>query len=111
MVITFEKEYLQELYVNGKALNKKHRFQPDVVSRYIKVVNTMKNVTNVLELARYNGLHYEHLTGDKNGYSSVRINNKYRIEFEERTVNDQTFATSQNYQTIINNEDDTYSWS
>lgn len=111
MVITFEKEYLQELYVNGKASDKKHRFQPDVVSRYIKVVNTMKNVTNVLELARFNGLHYEHLTGDKKGYSSVRVNSKYRIEFEERIVNNQTIATSQNYQTIINKEDDTYTWS
>lgn len=102
MVITFEKEYLQELYVNGKTSDKKHRFQPDVISRYIKVVNTMKNVTNVLELARFNGLHYEHLTGDKNGYSSVRVNNKYRIEFEERIVNGQTIATVCNITELSN---------
>lgn len=66
MVVTFEKEYLQELYVRGRTSDKKHRFQRDVIARYIKVVNTMKNVTNVLDLARLNGLHYEHLRGNKN---------------------------------------------
>ena len=102
MFVTFEKDYLQELYVNGKTSDKKHRFQPDVISRYIKVVNTMKNATNVLELKRFNGLHYEHLTGDKNGYSSVRVNNKYRIEFIERTVNGQTIATVCNITELSN---------
>ena len=93
MVITFEKEYLQELYTKGRTSDKKHRFQPVAVTRYIKVVNTMKNVNNVLELMKFNGLHYEQLKGDKSGYSSVRVNNKYRIEFIERTVNDQKVAT------------------
>ena len=102
MVVTFEKEYLQELYVRGKTSYKKHRFQPDVIARYIKVVNTMKNVTNVLDLARLNGLHYEHLRGDKNGYSSVRVNDKYRIEFVEKTVNNQTIATVCNITELSN---------
>lgn len=102
MVVTFEKEYLQELYVRGKTSDKKHRFQPDVIARYIKVVNTMKNVTNVLDLARLNGLHYEHLRGDKNGYSSVRVNDKYRIEFVEKTVNNQTIATVCNITELSN---------
>ena len=62
----------------------------------------MKNVTNVLELARFNGLHYEHLTGNKNGYSSVRVTNKYRIEFEERIVNGQTIATVCNITELSN---------
>lgn len=102
MVVTFAKEYLQELYVIGKTSDKKHRFQPEVIARYIKVVNTMKNVTNVLDLARLNGLHYEHLKGDKNGYSSVRVNDKYRIEFIEKTVNNQTIATVCNITELSN---------
>ncbi|MBO4655624.1 MAG: type II toxin-antitoxin system RelE/ParE family toxin [Bacteroidales bacterium] len=102
MIVTFEKEYLQELYVRGKTSDKKHRFQPEVIARYIKVVNTMKNVINVLELARLNGLHYEHLRGDKNGYSSVRVNDKYRIEFVEKTVNNQTIATVCNITELSN---------
>jgi proteic killer suppression protein len=102
MIVTFEKEYLQELYVKGKASDKKHRFQPDVISRYIKVVNIMKNVADVLELVRFNGLHYEHLQGDKSGYSSVRVNDKYRIEFVERIVNDETIATVCNITELTN---------
>ena len=85
--------YLQELYVNGRSTNKKHRFQPDVVARYVKVVNTMKNANNVFELTRFKGLHYEHLIGDKEGISSVRVNDKYRIEFTESAVDNQQIAT------------------
>ena len=38
---------------------------------------------NVQDLSRYGGLHYEKLTGDKTGLSSVRVNKQYRIEFKE----------------------------
>ena len=59
-------------------------------------------MNNVLDLARYNGLHYEHLSGDKNGYSSVRVNNKYRIEFTEETIGDQQIATICNITELSN---------
>lgn len=32
MIVTFDKEYLRELYETGKG-DKKHRFQPDIVKR------------------------------------------------------------------------------
>lgn len=32
MLVTFDKEYLKELYVSGKCSDKKHRFQPDVIN-------------------------------------------------------------------------------
>lgn len=102
MIVIFDQEYLQELYVNGRTSNKKHRFQPDVIARYVKVINMMKNMNNVLDLARFNGLHYEHLSGDKNGYSSVRVNSKYRIEFTEETLGDQKIATICNITELSN---------
>ena len=83
MIIIFEKTYLQELYVKGKASDKKHRFQPQVVSKFIKVINLMKQQENVLGLAKYGSLHYEKLHGNKSGLSSVRVNDQYRIEFVE----------------------------
>ena len=83
MIVTFEKTYLQELYIDGKANDKKHRFQPQIVSKYVKVINLMKQQENVLELAKYGSLHYEKLHGDKEGLSSVRVNDQYRIEFME----------------------------
>lgn len=102
MIVKFDKQYLQELYVNGRTTSKKYRFQPDIVARYVKVINTMKNQTDVNGLARLGSLHYEHLKGDKAGYSSVRVNDKYRIEFTEETVENQKIATICNITELSN---------
>ena len=83
MIVTFEQDYLKELYDTGQANDKKHRYQPQIIKKYTQVVDLMMEVTNVMELTRYGGLHYEHLHGDKEGLSSVRVNNQYRIEFRE----------------------------
>ena len=48
--------------------------------------------SNVMDLARYGGLHYEHLHGDKEGLSSVRVNDQYRIEFREIIEDEKTIA-------------------
>lgn len=37
MVVTFDKDYLRELYETGKG-DKKHRFQPEIIKRYKKVL-------------------------------------------------------------------------
>jgi toxin HigB-1 len=39
MEITFEKEYLSELYYKGECVDKKRRFQPPVVKKYVKTIN------------------------------------------------------------------------
>lgn len=41
MLVTFDKEYLKELYVSGKCSDKKHRFQPDVIKRYKRCIDTL----------------------------------------------------------------------
>lgn len=92
MIVTFEQEYLRELYVEGRASSKKHRFQPQVVKKYIRTVDLMKALANVQCLTQYGGLHYEHLHGDKEGLASVRINDQYRIEFREIHDGDQQVA-------------------
>lgn len=38
MIIEFEQEYLRELYEEGKASGKKHRFQPQVIKQYKKTI-------------------------------------------------------------------------
>lgn len=81
MIVTFEELYLQELYESGKTNDKKHRYQPDIVRRYQRCIQLMKATSDLASLARYNSLNYETLQGDKLGISSIRVNNKYRIEF------------------------------
>ena len=80
MKVIYGKTYLKELHLHRRASDKKHRFQPDVIKRYIKTVEIMISVKNVLELSRINSLRYEKLSGNKKGLSSVRVNGKYRIE-------------------------------
>ena len=48
---------------------------------------------DTLALLKFNSLNYEKLKGDKKGLSSVRINNQYRIEFEEIAEENQNIIT------------------
>lgn len=102
MEITFGQEYLREMYRDGKTTDKKHRFQPAIIRKYIRVIDLMVDQPDTLALTKYNGLNYEQLKGDKAGLSSVRVNDQYRIEFEEKTVGEQTIATICNITELSN---------
>ena len=86
MEITFEKDYLRELFYEGVASDKHHRYQPDIVKRYVRVVNILDSVERISDLLRYRSLRYEKLVGDKAGLESVRVNNQYRLEFKSSEV-------------------------
>lgn len=81
MEINFEKDYLKELYENGKARSKKHRFQPSVIKKYIQTIDKLRVANSTEELYPIRSLNYEKLIGDKKGLESVRVDGKYRIEF------------------------------
>lgn len=57
---------------------------------------------DVLGLCKYNSLNYEHLSGDKYGLSSVRVNDQYRIEFEEEIEEGKAIATICNITDLSN---------
>ncbi len=84
MEIEFEKNYLRELYEDGKAKEKKHRFQPAVIKKYKSTIDTLRVAKRIEELFLFRSLNYEKLIGDKKGLESVRINQQYRIEFRTR---------------------------
>ena len=84
MEISFEKDYLRELFYDGVTSDKQHRYQPQIVRKYIRVVNILDSVDKPIDLYRYRSLHYEKLVGDKAGYESVRVNDQYRIEFKTK---------------------------
>lgn len=86
MEIRFDKKYLEELYLEGKASGKKHRFQPSIVAKYRKTIDLLESVAGVEDLFRYHSLKYEVLVGDKAGLESVRVNDQYRIEFTTTKV-------------------------
>ncbi len=105
MVVTFEKEYLKELYESGKAKEKKYRFQPEIVKRYKRCVDYLKSASSKESLFPINSLRFEALTGDKTGLFSIRVNDKYRIEFTLKETTDEPILTICNIVELSNHYD------
>ena len=93
MEIVFEKEYLSDLYYDGKTADKNYRFQPDIINRYKLRIETLEDAESVEDLYQINSLRYEVLKGDKKGISSIRVNDQYRIEFTTNKVESETIVT------------------
>ena len=70
MEVTFDKIYLKELYELGETDDKKHRFQPEIIRKYIRVIDLMISQPDTMALLKYNALNYEQLKGNKIGLSS-----------------------------------------
>ena len=102
MEIKFVKKYLEELYLNGKTSDKKHRFQPQIIEKYRKTIDLLESLTVVEDLYRYHSLHYEVLVGDKAGMESVRVNDQYRIEFKTTKVVSEIVVTLCNINELSN---------
>ena len=93
MIIEFDKDYLRELYTEGRTNDKKHHYQPEVIRGYQKAVFVLSSANTITDLFRNNALNYEVLKGDKKGISSVRINRQYRLEFTVRDVMNEQIVT------------------
>ena len=63
MEIIFAKNYLKELYMEGKSSDKKHRYQKDIIKRYRKTIDRMADATRAEDLMLINSLRYEKLVG------------------------------------------------
>lgn len=93
MIVKFDKEYLSELYAIGKCSDKKHRFQPQIISRFKRCIDTLIGASDIESLYAMVSLHYKVLSGNKNGISSIRINGQYRIEFTVEKIMDEPIIT------------------
>ncbi len=102
MDVTFEKEYLLEIYKKGRSSDKKYRFQPEIIRKFIRIIELMISVPDTYSLRRFKSLNYENLKGEKLGLSSVRVNNRYRIEFEEIKKDNQSIASVCNITDLSN---------
>lgn len=85
MKIIFEKEYLEQIFYFGQAKGKKYRFPESICRRYVKVVKILSYIEKHEDFARHRGLYYKRLKGDRKNIESVRINDKYRLEFTTQT--------------------------
>lgn len=86
MEIKFGQKYLEELYETGSCSDKKHRFQPQIVSKFRKTIDLLEANATKEDLYRFHSLHFEALRGDKEGLFSVRVNDQYRLELSIEVI-------------------------
>jgi toxin HigB-1 len=76
MTIRFNNSYLEKLF-QGKEIGKP-QYSEDVIKKFKKTILVIQLVANSQDLHKFKGLHFEKL---QNGYFSVRVDKKYRLEF------------------------------
>jgi proteic killer suppression protein len=93
MEIRYKERYLEDLYYLNQTNDKSHRFQPEVVSKYKKRVDTLRKEPHLKALLQYRSLHFKELEGGKKGQYSIRVDDKYRIIFIVSTEETQPITT------------------
>ena len=93
MIIKYGKEYLKELYEEGKCGDRRYRFQPQIVKKYQKRVDTLIGATRKEDLFPFKSLNFEALHGDKEGMFSIRVDMQYRLEFSLEEVGGESLVT------------------
>ena len=88
MLVTFEEQYLEDLYTKGKAHGKKYRYQPQIVRGYQKAVKLLISAKRIEDLFPIKSLHFEALHGNKEGRFSIKANDQYRVEFTVTNAED-----------------------
>lgn len=81
MIIEYSKAYLRDLYEEGQCKDKSHRYQPNVIKKYQKRVDTLMAATRKEDLFPLKSLGFEALRGEKEGLFSVNVDMQYRLEF------------------------------
>ncbi|MBO7594447.1 MAG: type II toxin-antitoxin system RelE/ParE family toxin [Salinivirgaceae bacterium] len=102
MVVTFNEEYLENLYTKGQTGLKKLRFQPQIVRGYQKVIKILINAGRKEDLFPFKSLHFEALHNDKEGLFSVRVNDQYRVEFTLTEIENEQVITVCNIMELSN---------
>ena len=102
MVVTFNEEYLENLYTKGQTGLKKLRFQPQIVRGYQKVVKILIQAGRKEDLFPFKSLHFEALHNDKEGLFSVRVNDQYRVEFTLTEIENEQVITVCNIMELSN---------
>ena len=83
MKIEFKDPKLADLYQGIKVTDKKYRYDEPLLNQFRKTVRKLESANNIEQLFQFTSLNYEKLKGNLKSKSSVRINIKYRLIFEE----------------------------
>ena len=102
MIIEYSKAYLRDLYEEGRCNDKSHRYQPNVIKKYQKRVDTLMAATRKEDLFPLKSLGFEALHGDKDGLFSVKVDMQYRLEFSLKEEGGESILTICTLQELSN---------
>ena len=102
MIVTFNEQYLENLYIKGDSGEKKYRFQPEIVRGYQKGIKYLIQAKRKEDLFPFKSLNFEALHGDKEGRFSIKANDQYRIEFTLEETDDEPVVTICNIMELSN---------
>ncbi|MDE7368923.1 MAG: type II toxin-antitoxin system RelE/ParE family toxin [Muribaculaceae bacterium] len=105
MIVAFEESYLKDLFEKGSCKDKKRRYQPNIIKLYQRRVEQLQAAPNPETLYQFNSLHFEALIGDKAGLYSIRVNEKYRVEFSLNSDSERPLLTICNIVELSNHYD------
>lgn len=79
MKVEFRDEELRRLYEGRRIRSKRFNSNVVLVRNFIKTIEKIVAASDVIVLKRIRSLNLEKLVNDPNGYSSVRVDGKYRL--------------------------------
>lgn len=84
MKIDFKTDYLENLYTTPlEEIKGKHAFSKDIIKQYKKKVQILTAISKIEQLKQFRGLNFEFLKGDRKRECSIRLNDQYRLIFEQ----------------------------
>lgn len=88
MIVKFDKAYLSELYYNGKCSDKKHRYQPDIVKRYKRRIDTLNGASCIEALYHLHSLNTKYYLAIRRAYLQfeLMINTELSLLFHTKKM-------------------------
>lgn len=84
MKVDFKTDYLEQLYLTPlEEIKGKHVFSKDIIKQFKKKVQLLTVISSIEQLKQFRGLNFEFLKGDRKGECSIRLNDQYRLIFEQ----------------------------
>lgn len=89
MEVRFKDHKLEKLFLTPLSeLKGKQPFFVDVIKQFKKKIPILIAISRLEELRALKGLNFEYLKGDRKGECSIRLNDQYRLIFEQISENE-----------------------
>lgn len=82
MEVEFRDEELADLYEGKKIRSKRFKSNKTLVKNFVKTIDKIVNVPDLNTLKQIRSLNLEDLVDHPKGFSSVRVDGKYRLIIE-----------------------------